>query len=491
MPRTIFLLFVLLGSTAVLAQPDPALTEAPQAAAWRAAMGHAEAPGPSAAGRTTEDFNMTLLGTLGPATDRYGDIWGWVDPATNREYALLTGRDNGLFVIDVTDDAPVQTGFVPGLASSGGSLDAKDVKTYGSYAYLVNERAPLQIIDLADPTDPVQVGTLDVQPGVSSGGSHNILVKGDYLYVIGGRSPGGLRIYSLADPAAPAFAGGIAGTDGQTYYHDIDIVGEVLYAAAIYDQGIDILDISDKANPTVTANFQYAAVNQGAHNICATEDGSHLFVGDEIGSERHTRGFDVRDPFDVEQVSTIIINPNPSQPVHNCYVRDDLLYIAAYADGVRVYDVSDPGDPEAVGAYDTYLGTETGFRGAWTIYPYLPSGKLIVSDKDTGLYVLRLGEPPVDAEDDAQPADVFALGASYPNPTTGAMTVPFALGEAAHVRLAVYDVLGREVAVLADGLMAAGDHAILFDGDALPNGAYVARLDVAGSVQTRPFTLLR
>ncbi len=426
-------------------------------------------------------LNMTLIGTLNPAS-RYGDIWGYVDPTTGREYALLCARDDGLFVIDVTDSQPVQVGFIPD------GRDSKDIKTYGQYAYLVNEFAPIQIVDLADPTDPQLVGELDVQPGIEGGGSHNILVEGDYLYVVGGRSPGGLRIYSLADPTAPTFLGGIAGTDGETYYHDVDIVGDVLYAAAIYDQGVDILDISDKANPTVTSNFQYAAVYQGAHNICATEDGNYIFVGDEIGSEPYTRGFDVRDPDDVEQVS--LISVTPGQPVHNCYVKDDMLYIAHYTDGVRVFDVTNPAEPVAAAFYDTYLTEDIGFRGNWTTYPYLPSGKILASDMQSGLFVLQLDSNPVDTED-AAPSSSFALGVSYPNPTTGATNVPFSLRETAHVRLTVYDILGREVAVLADGPMEAGEHTVLFDGSNLSNGAYFTRLDIAGASQTRPLTLLR
>lgn len=426
-------------------------------------------------------LNMILIGTLDPA-DRYGDIWGYVDPATNREYALLCARDDGLYVIDVTENQPVAVGFVPD------GRDSKDVKTYGQYAYLVNEYAPIQIIDLSDPTDPQVVGSLDT--GGSDGGSHNILVDGDYLYVVGGRSPGGLRIYSLTDPENPTFVGGIAGTDGETYYHDVDIVGDVLYAAAIYDQGVDILDISDKANPTVTSNFQYAASSyQGAHNICSTADGNYVFVGDEIGSEPHTRAFDVRDPQNVEQVADIIVTPG--QPVHNCYVKEDLLYIAHYADGVRVFDVTDPEEPVVAAVYDTFLGSQTGYVGNWTVYPYLPSGKLLASDMQSGLFVMRLDDGTVDAEDDAAPTGTFALGVSYPNPTTGTTTVPFSLREAAHVRLTVYDVLGREVAVLADEPMEAGDHTVLFDGSNLPNGAYFTRLDVVGSAQTRPLTLLR
>ena len=437
----------------------------------------------SAEVRTTPSVseNMTLLANLDVRRD-YADIWGYVDADTGREYAVQALRSDGLSIIDVTDDVPVEVGFVPGLS------DSKDVKTYGIYAYVVNEYGPIQIISLSDPTNPTQVALLDVQPGVSGGGSHNILIDGDYLYVIGGRSPGGLRIYSLANPTAPTFV-----SDFQpTYYHDVHIDGDLLYAAAIYNEGVDVLDISDKADPTFVTNFTYAASSyMGAHNVCGAPGSDYVFVGDEIGSEPHTRVFDVSDLSNVEQVADIITTPG--QPVHNCYVKDDLLYIAHYADGARVLDVSDPTAPVEIAFYDTYLGPESGFEGLWTFYPFLPSGKLLGSDRSTGLYVLRLGTPPVANEDGAVPTAGVTLGRNYPNPFAGTTTIPFALAASAHVRITVHDVLGREIAVVTDQTWPSGAHDVAFDGRSLPAGAYFYRLeaDGLGAAVTHPFTLVR
>ncbi|MEM1041269.1 MAG: T9SS type A sorting domain-containing protein [Bacteroidota bacterium] len=86
----------------------------------------------------------------------------------------------------------------------------------------------------------------------------------------------------------------------------------------------------------------------------------------------------------------------------------------------------------------------------------------------------------------------FALGAAYPNPFTRTAILPVELTEAAEVRLAVFDVLGREVAVLAEGRFEAGLHRLVFDATDLPSGAYVARLTTeAGRSQTQRLTLLR
>ena len=90
----------------------------------------------------------------------------------------------------------------------------------------------------------------------------------------------------------------------------------------------------------------------------------------------------------------------------------------------------------------------------------------------------------------ARAADVGALSA-HPNPTRGAATLSFDLAAPADVRLAVYDVLGRQVALLQDGTLDAGAHALVFDGTDLPSGTYVYRLATDGAVQTGRLTLAR
>jgi hypothetical protein len=78
-----------------------------------------------------------------------------------------------------------------------------------------------------------------------------------------------------------------------------------------------------------------------------------------------------------------------------------------------------------------------------------------------------------------------------PNPTAGRATVAFGLAEGADVRVAVYDALGREVAVLADGPLGVGRHALAFDGSALGAGVYVVRLEGPAEAQTARLTVVR
>lgn len=84
------------------------------------------------------------------------------------------------------------------------------------------------------------------------------------------------------------------------------------------------------------------------------------------------------------------------------------------------------------------------------------------------------------------------LGAAYPNPFNPTTVVPFELAETSAARLAVYDLLGREVAVLVDGTLEAGAHTARFDASLLPSGTYLVRFSTQdGQVLTQRLTLLK
>lgn len=264
---------------------------------------------------------------------------------------------------------------MPSLAPGN---DAKEVKIYRHYAIVVKEFEPLQIFNIQNVANPVQVATINP----INGGSHNCLVDGNYLYVVGNHGIGGLEIWNISNPAAPGVR---VGQYNPYYYHDIDIRNDTLFAAAIYGQGIDVLDISNKANPTLITNWNYPG--SGAHNIDISPDGRYAFVGDEIGSGPWTRVFDISDIHNVQLVANII----PSTPAiaHNSYLKDGFLYIAHYTAGLRIWNVQNLFDLHEAARYDTYAGVGMVYAGAWNVYPFFPSGKVIVSDMQTGLYVFQ------------------------------------------------------------------------------------------------------
>jgi predicted acyl esterase len=104
------------------------------------------------------------------------------------------------------------------------------------------------------------------------------------------------------------------------------------------------------------------------------------------------------------------------------------------------------------------------------------------------LYTLEAA--PVSIGADA-PVTGFALSANYPNPFSGSTYLPVQLSSAQHVRVRVYSAAGREVAVLHDGMMEPGRHALRFDAGTLPSGMYFCRMESTSGVQSRQIMLLR
>ena len=407
--------------------------------------------------------HLRLVGQLDPLPGgSYSDVWTHVGP-DGREYALLASWiSGGVNVIDVTDDVPVLEDHVP---MNG---DGSDIEAYGDYVYITSDYDPTLIVDISDPTNPFPIGTF-------GGDFHTLSIVGGYLY---GNGSAGVMIYDLADPTNPAFVGQYA----PYYVHDVLVRGDTMYTAGIYGDGIDIVDLSDRAHPTLIERFNYPG--SGVHNFCTDPSGAYLYAGDEIGTGQWYRIFDVRDPHNVEQVGEIIVDANST--VHNCHVKDGLLYFAHYDRGAWVYDISDPVHPEQVAFFETGV---SGF-GFWTVNPDLPSGKIVASDGSNGLFVLELDGVVANEPAPEVPAGI-ALAPASPNPFSAATTLRYTLGTAADVRLAVYDARGREVAVLVDGQQPAGAHEASLRAADLPSGVYLLRLDAAGETVTQRVTLLR
>ena len=318
--------------------------------------------------------NVNFIGGLNPYSN-YGDIWGYTHPETGTEFALICVRNEGLSIIDITNE-PVEVGFVSSVSPGN---DAKDVKVYDHYAVLIKEYEPAQVIDLHDPSNPDVISTIHFGNNGSDGGAHNCYMDGSVLYVIG-QDTDGLEIYDLSDPGSPTFISHYP----TYYYHDIYVKNGLGYAAGIYGDGVDILDLSDLENPQVLATFNYPA--SGAHNTWTTEDGNYVIVGDEIGGGPWTRIFDIHDLDNINMVSEYIVDNEAV--VHNSYVKGNLLYVGHYTEGIRIVDITDPVNPQEVGYYDTYLPNEYGYLGCWSVYPFFDSGKIIVSDMQSGLFVL-------------------------------------------------------------------------------------------------------
>jgi len=328
-----------------------------------------------AAPLAAQGVNCALLGTFsnhGP----FNDIWGYTAP-NGDEYALLCAT-TGLVVVDVTTpSSPVETGWFPWSSSTW-----RDCRTYGTYAYVVTEAtAGFQVIDLSNPNSPSLVG---VRGTAQSGSAHNICIDegAGRLYLPG--SSAGTPVWDLnTNPSNPSYVG-LAGPSGSSnYFHDLCVENGYGYGSMIYNGVARIWDVSTFP-PTVLSNSP--TPNNFTHNAWPNAAGTVMVTTDE-----QTGG--VVKFFDITNKSNPIplgqFTPNPGSIPHNAFIVGDKCHVSWYTEGYRCIDISDPNNPVEVASYDTWPGSSGGFNGCWGVYPFLPSGNILVSDRASGLFIVR------------------------------------------------------------------------------------------------------
>lgn len=344
---------------------------------------------------------------------RTNDNWGWTDPETGREYALI-GRNDGTSFFDITDPTnPLLIGDLPKTDNTPPSQLWRDIKFYGQHAFIVADGAGahgMQVFDMGKlrdvPNMPV-VFTPDAHYDLVES-VHNIFINRDtgYAYLVGADGEescgGGLHMINIQDPLNPQFEGCFRDERGT---HDVQ--------CAVYRgpddryQGheiclkanggfLSISDVTDKENPVLLGRGTYpdpAYLHQG----WLTDDHAYFIMDDEsdvIRGNAETTRTTIWDMSDLEDplLVNMFMGSMPAS-AHNLYVKDDLVYQANYRYGLHILDISDPENPVEDGYFDTAPFLEgPGFSGAWSNYPFFDSGTILVTSLMEGAFLLRKQE---------------------------------------------------------------------------------------------------
>ena len=378
-----------------------------------------------------QSFNMTLLGKL-DYDQGLNDVWGYVD-GVGKEYAIV-GVINGTSIVDVTDPSNlVEKAFIPGPSSTW-----RDMKTFGHYAYIVHdsfsngESQGLLIVDLAD----IANGVITTESILSLDYSrfHNIYIdeKG-VAYLFGGDyDNGGVLMYDLStDPENPIYLGSFE----ESYLHDGMVRGDTLWGSAVYNGLLMAIDVSDKSNPTIIGTV--STPNNFTHNSWVSDDGNTVFTTDEVAGA-YVAAIDVSDVTNMTVVDQIQSwSPETNVIPHNTHVNGKYLITSYYCDGVTVVDASDPTNLQEVAYYDTSDSTGGTFSGAWGAYPFLPSGNILVTDRQEGLHILSIDDIELSTEDLKSLLEIEV----FPNPTVDYFTIT--IDSESWETLKVYDILGK------------------------------------------------
>ncbi len=336
------------------------------------------------------------------------DIWGWIDAQSGNEYALM-GMTNGTAFVDVTNpEDPIFLGRLPTQ-----TMDAnwRDIKVYQDHAYIVADGAGahgMQVFDLTRLRGLVapQTFSADVVYG-DFGSAHNLAINEEsrFAYAVGTDTCGGLHMIDITVPISPMFAGCYSLTETHdtqcVTYQGPDAVHlnrEICVSSngnGANQDYVEVVDVDDKTDPVRISSTAYPEASF-AHQGWLTEDHRFFLLGDE-GDESsfnvptRTHVFDLSDldaPVYVfaYEAATAAID-------HNLYVLGNRVFQANYTSGLRVLEFGDLANRELmeIAFFDTFPTSDaTAFSGAWSVYPYLPSGIIIVSDVTNGLFILSL-----------------------------------------------------------------------------------------------------
>jgi choice-of-anchor B domain-containing protein len=365
--------------------------------------------------------DVNLLGNLSLAEIGGGeignDIWGWTDPQTGREYAIM-GKTNGTAFVDVTDgENPRFLGQLP-TQTDGTRRFWRDIKVYEDHAFIVSEHIghQMQVFDLtrlrgAGGTAPA-VFTPDALYVVGGqGNTHNLDINeaSGHAYLVGTSTcGGGLHMVDIRDPQSPQFAGCFA-QDGYTHDTQCEIYDgpdkrfsgrEICFASN--EDTVTIVDVTDKAAPRMLSRTGYPEASY-THQGWLTDNGKYFVFNDELDEldgkapegRQTTYILDVRR---LERPGKVKSSPNNTTSTdHNLYIRDGHVFESNYTSGLRIFDEKSVprADLKEVAWFDVYPeNDDPGFEGGtWSNYGEFRDGKVAVSSIDRGIFVLepRLG----------------------------------------------------------------------------------------------------
>ena len=333
--------------------------------------------------------NITYLGNWDdddlPQHDSgaYSDLWGFTP---NESEIIVLSSYAYIHFIDVSN--PMDMLEIARFETDNWNK-WKDFKSYKNYVYGITESDNgLYIFDVCQAPDTV---LLVAQNQEDFSNAHNIFIDEHQgrLYVAGRAH---LEVFDLSrNPEQPAFLGNAA--IFPDYIHDLYVEDNIAYCAAAGD-GLYIYDYTDPQAPVYIASIESLGY---CHSTWLSRDRQYAVVAYEsFGVPMVMVDLENMMNDDLVIVSNFghqLIETAPSPNiVHNPFIQGDLVYVSYYHDGVHIFDISDPTNPQWLGNIDTYPNNEDyeNTNGCWGVYPFFPSGNVFASDKENGLIAFHV-----------------------------------------------------------------------------------------------------
>jgi choice-of-anchor B domain-containing protein len=379
---------------------------------------------------------------------RYQGCTGWVDTSNGREYAVIGSSRPGTYIIEVTNPAaPVLRDYIPGIGNANKSI-WHEYQTFGKYLYIVSDDGgpnTFQIADMSYLPDSVHLVHNDSSIFKRS---HTIFIDGNKLYCGSvdrvGAPDASMAVYSLANPQVPALLR-MLNDDYPfiSHVHDMFVRNDTVYASC-GTQGLYIYKFNSNNTFTQLGSLPNPSGNYN-HSSFLNADGTVLINCDEVPAGIPVKLVDVTDITNPGIYTTFTSNVGATP--HNPYIKDGKAIIAYYQDGVQIYNIDNPASPFRIGYFDTHpqnVGNYPNppYQGAWGAWPFLPSGVLLVSDMQMGLFVLDPGALLTSRAEIAEQKTSVTL---FPNPSSTNIFIHYESAKEFLAAVEVVDIAGRKV----------------------------------------------
>lgn len=323
-----------------------------------------------------------------PAYQSYAGVWG------DGNYAYVgSERRNGVLIYDITNpDAPVLAAYY----GMNGPIDMEDIKVANGIGYFAdNMGGGLHIVDVSNPANP----TLLSQITSANGGfdnTHKVAIWQNFVFIPQNLvSPAIIKVFDVSNPSSPVLKTTFTATDPK-WVNDIDIqtntAGKTLLYTAGWGGKCDIWDITNIATSAPILLGAFSAGVDGS-SASATADGNYLaYATKNPNGTSFVTIYNVSNPASVTVASTLTMSALGISAVspHDPKIMGNLLYVSWFQAGTLIFDITNPAAPVFVGSYDTWPGPVNPGQldGDWGVYPYLGQDKVLLSDRNTGLYVV-------------------------------------------------------------------------------------------------------
>lgn len=371
---------------------------------------------------TRQADNVTLLGhwtdtslPLNGLNGRFSDVDAAV--INGHEFAII-GSTLGTHFIDL--ETMTQVAYVPG-AYGGSGVVHRDYHVDGNWVYAVCDQgnSTLQVMHLGGLASAGIVNVVyDSDALVRT--AHNVFADGHRLYACAAKRLGlitPLLVLDVTEPWAPVEEQNLDQIIPSC--HDLYVEADTAWVNAT-SAGTMVLDMTP-ASPTLIAQLDEYPFEGTNHSGWWDRSGDrYIFADENHGSPLKT--VDTSDLTDLEVTGLFDSGTASDAIAHNLVLAGPYAYVSYYHDGLRIFDVSDLAAPVQVAYFDTYPPTgHSGFAGAWGVHVGLPSGRILISDVQSGLFVLR-PDPELLPLCPSQPATWNGLTLASPGVTS--VTIP-------------------------------------------------------------------